>query len=127
MSDDNEQDEVEQQKTEEEKSHTIKQAKKPKQQGTKNERGDYVVTSIDIPDMRSGIKKDEHGNEVANDSDSDTEYDDEDDQKESTPVVVEEVKPAKKLSKKEQKALEDAEFEALMAGVVLTNNETADN
>ena len=30
--------------------------------------------------MRSGIKKDEHGNEVANDdSDSDTEYDDEDD------------------------------------------------
>ena len=27
----------------------------PTKKGNKNERGDYVVTTIDIPDMRTGI------------------------------------------------------------------------
>ena len=43
----------------EEKTHTIIQKPKPPapKKGTKNERGDYVVTSIDIPDMRTGVSK----------------------------------------------------------------------
>ena len=70
------------------KEHVIKPAKKKvqaEQRGTKNARGDYVVTSIDIPDMRTGVKKDEEGNDAVS-SDSDTEYDDEDDVKETAPV-----------------------------------------
>lgn len=84
MSDQDQEEEVE-----EVKNHVIKEAKKkipPAQKGTKNSHGDYVVTTIDIPDMRVGQKKhDEEGNEVDDSSDSDTEYDDEDDVKE-TPV-----------------------------------------
>ena len=29
----------------------------PTKKGIKNDRGDYVVTSIDIPDMRTGVSK----------------------------------------------------------------------
>jgi hypothetical protein len=29
----------------------------PTKKGVKNDRGDYVVTSIDIPDMRTGVSK----------------------------------------------------------------------
>jgi hypothetical protein len=67
------------------KDHTIKPAKKTKE--FKNSRGDYVVTAIDIPDMRTGMKnKDEDGEAVEDSSDSDTEYDEEDDTKEQAPV-----------------------------------------
>ena len=59
----------------------------PEQKGMKNSRGDYVVTSIDIPDMRGGVKKDGSGTaEAEQASDSDTEYDEEDDQKEQAPA-----------------------------------------
>jgi hypothetical protein len=45
----------------EEKNHKIKPAQKvkvpPAMKGTKNTNGDYVVASIDIPDMRTGLKE----------------------------------------------------------------------
>ena len=92
MSDDAEEEDQQQ----EEKQHTIKVVKKkipPTVKGTKNSQGDYVVTTIDIPDIRTGIKKD--GGEVndEDESDSDTEYDDEDDTKET--AAVEESKTGK--------------------------------
>lgn len=64
------------QEVKKEKKKKIPQAKK----GFKNDRGDYVVTSIVVPDLRSGVDKKEK--EVVASSDSDTEYDDEDDTKE---------------------------------------------
>ena len=64
------------QEVKKEKKKKIPQAKK----GFKNDRGDYVVTSIVVPDLRSGVDKKEK--EVVESSDSDTEYDDEDDTKE---------------------------------------------
>ena len=69
-------------------------AEKPKKKiqgkkGFKNERGDYVVTSIDIPDMRTGVKKDGDGDKVESESDSDDVYDDEDDEKDNAPKVEE--------------------------------------
>ena len=116
MSDD-EPEEIEESK----KEHTIKLAKKSKD--FKNARGDYVVTTIDIPDMRTGVKG-EDGEEEADSSDSDEGYGDEDDEPtaQPEPAAVEEKKPAKQLSKKERKAQEDAEFEALMAGIDLNKN-----
>lgn len=58
-----------------EKKKKIPQAKK----GFKNDRGDYVVTSIVVPDLRVGLEKKEKKQD--DESDSDTEYDDEDDSK----------------------------------------------
>ena len=88
--------EEEQEQPAEEKNHVIKPAKKkipPAQKGTKNSHGDYVVTSIDIPDMRTGVKKDDEGKVIDEDTDSDTEYDDEDDQNDA--AAKEEVKEGK--------------------------------
>lgn len=64
---------------------------KPAQKGTKNKEGDYIVTSIDIPDNRTGIKKGEEGaaGEGEEEEDSDTEYDEEDDTKEAQAVPEE--------------------------------------
>ena len=62
----------------------IKKKKIPAaQKGFKNKQGDYVVTKIDIPDMRTGVNKTEDG-EPVEESDEDTEYDEEDDTKEET-------------------------------------------
>lgn len=47
--------------------------------GFKNDRGDYVVTTIDLPDM---VPKKNDGEQKDEVTDSDTEYDDEDDVKE---------------------------------------------
>ena len=44
----------------EEGEKVIKQKKQklpPKKAAVKNDRGDYVVTSIDIPDMRHGMRE----------------------------------------------------------------------
>mmetsp|Transcript_16299 Transcript_16299/g.25184 ORF Transcript_16299/g.25184 Transcript_16299/m.25184 type:complete len:106 (-) Transcript_16299:587-904(-) len=61
--------------------HTIKQSKKKTQQkGFKNDRGDYVVTSILIPELQKKEKKAEESEEE--ESDSDEGYDEEDDTKE---------------------------------------------
>lgn len=57
-----------------------KDKKKAGQKGFKNKDGDYVVTTIDIPDMRTGVKsKDEDDKEAEDESDSDDEYDEEED------------------------------------------------
>lgn len=55
--------EPEQEAKDEEKAKiTIKKKKVPAaQKGFKNDRGDYVVTTINIPDMRTGMKNDEDG------------------------------------------------------------------
>jgi|TARA_B110001450_G_C17554563_1_gene454110 hypothetical protein len=76
MEDDNDSDkdaEEEQVQVKKEKKKKIPQAKK----GFKNDRGDYVVTSIVVPDLRVTEKKEK----LEESSDSDTEYDDEDDSK----------------------------------------------
>ena len=78
MEDDNESDkdaEEEQVQVKKEKKKKIPQAKK----GFKNDRGDYVVTSIVVPDLRAGTEAKEKKNEDS--SSSETEYDDEDDSK----------------------------------------------
>ena len=82
--------------TVEEKQHVIKPAKKipPPQKGTKNAQGDYVVTKIEIPDLRVGIKDGEDGSEAADSSDSDSGYGDEED----TQVVEEEESKTGKYS-----------------------------
>ena len=82
MSDgDEEVEETEQtQQAEEKEKKKIPAAKK----GFKNDRGDYVVTDIDIGELRSNAKKEQK--EKAEETDSDTEYDDEDDVKEEAQV-----------------------------------------
>ena len=91
MSDGDQEEEVEQDQQKEAKP---KKKVPPAQKGVKNSQGDYVVTSIDIPDMRTGVKKDGEGKDVAeSESDSDTEYDEEDDQNETN--QVEEVEKSK--------------------------------
>jgi len=88
---DNDAEEQPEENEEVKKEHVIKPAKKKvpaEQKGIKNARGDYVVTSIDIPDLRAGVKKDKDGNDQAeDDDDTDTEYDEEDDAKETTQVA----------------------------------------
>ena len=157
MSDDNDQEnetdikktdqEVSQANTEGDQAEQDKPKKKviPGKKGVKNQHGDYVVTSIDIPDHRSGIKKDKQKGEQDSDSSSDEGYGDEDDTQEQ-PKPQEEVKEGKsnlqcltfnliepkpqtkKLSKKEQKKLEDEEFEKMMAdmGVKSESNNTTE-
>jgi hypothetical protein len=86
---DNDADDQPEENQEAKKEHTIKPAKKKvpaEQKGVKNARGDYVVSSIDIPDLRAGVKQE--GNEQAEeDSDTDTEYDEEDDVNETAQVA----------------------------------------
>lgn len=83
-------------KDEEKAKITIKKKKIPAaQKGFKNDRGDYVVTTINIPDMRTGVnKKDEDGQPIDS-SDSDSGYDDEDDTKEEKKAAVAEKKEGK--------------------------------
>lgn len=59
---------------------------KPKtQKGFKNDRGDYVVTTIDIHDLRTGVNdKKEKNIENDDESSSDEGYGDEDDKAEAT-------------------------------------------
>lgn len=87
-----EDDEPNQAAKEEEKVEEKKEVKKvipPAKKGSKNARGDYVVTTIDIPDMRTGMR-DAKDNAEESDSDSDEGYGDEDEPKEEK--KVEEVK-----------------------------------
>lgn len=82
---------------EEEKSHTIKKKQKvpAAKKGFKNDRGDYVVTSINIPDTRTGVNKEKKEKEDDDDSDSDTSYGDEDDAKEEVKKTEEPKKEGK--------------------------------
>lgn len=74
-----------------------KKVKVPKpMKGVKNDRGDYVVTTIDIVETRT-IKK-EKKEEVDEDSDSDEGYGEEEDKQEETKEEVKaEAKPGKYL------------------------------
>ena len=82
------------QKKEEDKEKPKK--KIPAKKGFKNDRGDYVVTTIDIPDMRTGMRK-EGGNAAGGEeTDSDSVYDDEDDTKEQQQAATEEKKEESK-------------------------------
>ena len=54
----------------------------PKMPGKKNKNGDYVVTSLDIVDTRTGVKK-EKKDKVEEESSSDEGYGDEDDNNEA--------------------------------------------
>lgn len=102
MSDDAEEEIVEKEVIAEEKAAVVQEEKKeeepkkiipPTQKGTKNVRGDYVVTTIDIKDTRTGIVRHDDGQIVNDVTDSDTEYDDEDDVKETNAeAAVEESK-----------------------------------
>ena len=66
-----------------EEKKVVKKKNIPKaQKGVKNDRGDYVVTKIEIADARADAKKERENAQKDEDSDSDTEYDDEDDVKE---------------------------------------------
>lgn len=88
MSDNGEEEEEEkQQEANAEEKPKIKKAVK----GTKNKDGDYVVTSINIPDMRTGISKNEKTGAAAaiEDDSSDEGYGDEEDNAEQTPAVEE--------------------------------------
>lgn len=67
--------EKEQAEVKKEKKKKVPAAKK----GFKNDRGDYVVTSIVVPDLRVGAEKKEKRQD--SDSESDSGYDDEDDSK----------------------------------------------
>ena len=57
----------------------------PPKKGTKNKQGDYVVTKLDIPDFRDGVKERDENNED-DDSSSDEGYGDEDDTNNTKPV-----------------------------------------
>ena len=76
---------------------TIKKKTPAAQKGFKNDRGDYVVTTINIPDMRSGVNKNDEDGNPAQDSDSDTSYGEETDAKATQ--VVEETKKEGKFKK----------------------------
>jgi hypothetical protein len=86
MSDEHEEEEVEE----------TKQVEKPKKKaapkGSKNKDGDFIVTTIDIPDMRAGIKGEGDDDEDEEDSESDEGYGEEDD---TAKPVTEEVKEGK--------------------------------
>jgi len=80
---------------EEEKQQDANAEEKPKVKkpikGTKNKDGDYVITTLDIPDMRTGINKAEKTGVAAaiSDDSSDEGYGDEDEPAEETPAVEE--------------------------------------
>ena len=75
-------------KEEEKAKITIKKKKIPAaQKGFKNDRGDYVVTTINIPDMRSGINKQDEDGEPVESSDTESGYDEEEDTKEEAKAV----------------------------------------
>ena len=89
--------EPEQEATQEDKAKiTIKKKKIPAaQKGFKNDRGDYVVTKINIPDMRTGVNKKDEDGQIVDESDSDSGYDEEDDAKEEQKAAVSEKKEGK--------------------------------
>lgn len=73
----------------------------------RNEFGDFIVTTIEIPDLK---KK-----ELEEDKDDSEDEEESEEEPQPEEESKEEVKPKeKKLSKKEQKKLEDEEFERVM-------------
>jgi len=97
MSDeDGENEQINDTQPEKEQNHVIKQKSKaadipPPIKGKKNERGDYIVTTINIPDFKTEKKAKDEEESVESDSESEG-YGDEDDAQE---VVKEEPKEEK--------------------------------
>ena len=58
----------------------------PAKKGIKNDKGDYIVTSFNIADERTGIKRKNAADQGEDSSDSDEVYGDEDDNKEEAKV-----------------------------------------
>lgn len=78
--------------------------------GVRNKYGDFVVTKIHIPDVVVPVA------ETKKDSESEESSESESEPEPATEETKEESKaPVKKLTKKEMKELEDAEFERVMA------------
>lgn len=80
----------------------------PPEKRERNQFGDYVVTKIEIKELKPVVKEEEVRSEDSDESDEPEE-----------PEVVEEQKEVKKepiklLSKKEKQKLEDEEFERVM-------------
>lgn len=79
----------------------------PPEKRDRNEFGDFIVTKIEIPDLKPKEAKDEEKDEDESSDESEPEEQQpEEESKDEAPKLKE-----KKLSKKEQKKLEDAEFE----------------
>ena len=98
----NDEEEEAQPAREEEKVEEIKVVKKiipPAKKGHKNTRGDYVVTTIDIPDMRTGLSKGGENKNADSDSSSDEGYGDEEAPVKEVAAKVEEVKKEGKYLK----------------------------
>ena len=89
---DGEQDEPEEVEEQEPESEEEKIVIPPPMKGSKNKGGDYVVTTIDIPDLRDGVKS--KAAQLEEESDSDEGYGDEDEpaKEEAKAPVVEEGK-----------------------------------
>lgn len=81
---------------------------------TKNARGDFVVTTINI-------KEKEIPQTVKDSEESSSEEEESEEEPEKEEVEEKKPEPVKKLSKKEQKAKEDAEFAALMGDLGITD------
>ena len=98
--DNDEDDDDQQEQPAEEKVEEKKEEKKvipPTKKGFKNKQGDYVVTSIVIPDLRDGLKKEKEAKKVLeDDSDSDEGYGDEDEPAQEAPKTDPEADKAKK-------------------------------
>ena len=79
--------EVEENKSEQEPEEEVEKIViPPTMKGSKNKGGDYVVTSIDIPDLREGVKS--KSEQLAEETDSDEGYGDEDEPKEEAKAEV---------------------------------------
>ena len=80
---------------EEEKAKITVKKRNPKPvKGFKNAGGDYIVTTINVVDTRSGVKAEEDKAQES-ESDSDDVYDDEDDSKEEAKQAKQESKEGK--------------------------------
>lgn len=94
---------------------------KPRQKRERNIYGDFVVTKINIKEREIVIPK----NEDEEDEEESSEESEEEEQP-SQPEQEEEKKaPVKILSKKEQKRLEEEEFERVMNEMGTANSEPA--
>ena len=91
MSNDEEEEQAPKEEEKVEEKPVPKKIIPPGKKGTKNVRGDYVVSTIDIPDMRTGMKQGAENAADDDDSSSDEGYGDEEEPAKEE-VKVEEAK-----------------------------------
>lgn len=99
MSNDEDEDQPNEQETQPEQAEPKEEVKKPyippTKKGFKNDKGDYVVTSINIPDLRDGLKDKKETRQIESDSDSDEGYGDEDEPAQQQPNAAGETEQPK--------------------------------